>query len=85
MHSTVSFLRPVLVQSRCNEREVMKEHAASVTQEACDYRGVHAESLSGQQCQTRESDSLNAVSDVPSEQATERHHDGACAFQQLTE
>ncbi|HAF3771515.1 TPA: hypothetical protein G9A11_000353 [Salmonella enterica] len=29
----------------------MKEHAASVTQEACDYRGVHAEGLSGQQHQ----------------------------------
>ncbi|AHW19984.1 hypothetical protein CFSAN000658_16230 [Salmonella enterica subsp. enterica serovar Abaetetuba str. ATCC 35640] len=75
----------MLVQSRCNDREVMKEHAASVTQEACDYRGVHAEGLSGQQHQTRENDSLNAVSDVPSEQAAELHHAGACAFQQLTE
>lgn len=39
----LNFLRPVLVQSRCSAREVTKEHAASVTQEACDCRGVRAE------------------------------------------
>lgn len=75
----------VLVQSRCNDREVTKEHASSVTQEACNYRGVHAEGLPVLQRQTRESGPLNAVSDIRSEQAAEPHRDGACAFQQLTE
>ncbi|SNU35605.1 conserved hypothetical protein [Klebsiella grimontii] len=74
-----------MVQSRCNDREVKKVHAASMTQEVCDYRGVLVEGLPDLQHQIHESGSSNAVSDVRSKQADEQHLDGACAFQQLTE
>lgn len=62
------FLRPALDQSRCNDREVTTEHATLVTQEACDYQGVHAEGLPDLRHQTRESGSSDAASDVRSEQ-----------------
>ncbi len=48
-----SFLRPVLVQSRCNDRELTKEHAASVTQEAGDYLGVQSTPQVCQSCSAR--------------------------------
>ncbi|EOY67334.1 hypothetical protein H253_5634 [Klebsiella pneumoniae KP-7] len=56
-----------------------------MTQEACDYQGVHAEGLPILRHQTHESGSLTAVSDVRSKQADEQHHDGAYVFQQLIE